>query len=96
MVSQLARGQMRLTDLARDYPVALNTVSKHVRVLEEAGIIQRKVDGRNHILSLNARRIAAIRRWINQTSNEWSSKLVALEAHLERKRAKNKKGSANA
>jgi DNA-binding transcriptional ArsR family regulator len=88
IVSQLSRGQMRLTDLAKGYPIALNTVSKHVRVLEQAGLVLRDVRGRNHVLSLNAKRVSAVRRWVDRATDEWSAKLFALEAHLERKRAR--------
>ncbi|HEY2556445.1 MAG TPA: metalloregulator ArsR/SmtB family transcription factor, partial [Diaminobutyricibacter sp.] len=51
---RLSTADERVTDVARHFSISLNSVSKHVRVLEQAGLVSRSVQGRNHVLSLNA------------------------------------------
>jgi DNA-binding transcriptional ArsR family regulator len=80
ILARLASGQQRVTDVAREFPMSLNSVSKHVRVLEQAGLVERTVRGREHMLALNAEPIAGIADWVEQYRSFWTDRLAALDA----------------
>ena len=54
ILARLALADARVTEIAADFPVSLNAVSKHIKMLERAELVRRTVRGRDHILSLNA------------------------------------------
>ncbi len=60
----LVRGPARVTDLARPFRMSLPAVSKHLRVLEEAGLLSRVVEGRVHRLTLRCDPLGAIDAWL--------------------------------
>ena len=82
----LRSGAARITDLAEPIPMSFAGVSRHVSVLEEAGLIQREIRGREHWLSVNPDGLGQAERWINDQSSFWSKSADALAARLERKR----------
>ncbi len=82
IIDRLATSDARVTDLAADLTTGLNTVSKHVRILEDAGLIRRQVHGRDHMLSVEVHRLAAIRHWIDTATDGWTAKLTAIDAYL--------------
>lgn len=92
ILTRLSRGPMKITELADVLPIALNTVSKHVRVLEGAALVRREVIGRNHQLTLDGTRLVAVQNWMATTTSRWTKGLAALEAHLDRKAGRNLKG----
>src|SRR5919201_2761503 len=51
-LARLADSDARVTDVASAFPISLNSTSKHIRVLERAGLVHRRVRGREHVLSL--------------------------------------------
>ena len=53
ILSRLAQGEARVTEVAKPFAISLNSVSKHIRMLERADLLRRRVEGRDHILSLN-------------------------------------------
>ena len=53
ILARLAAGEARVTDLAAPFPISLNSVSKHIRILERAELVRRRREGREHLLSLN-------------------------------------------
>jgi DNA-binding transcriptional ArsR family regulator len=61
-------------------------VSRHVGVLEDAGLIRRDVRGREHWLSVRAEALRSAERWIHDQTSFWSTRADALAARLERKR----------
>lgn len=73
---------MRVTDVARPFPVSLAAVSKHVSVLESAGLVTRSVVGRDHMLSLEPTPLVAAGEWIDIYRDFWEERLDALESHL--------------
>jgi DNA-binding transcriptional ArsR family regulator len=79
IVERLTGGEQRVTDLARPFPVSLAAVSKHIRVLEDAGIVRRRVEGRTHWVSLDAGRLEAAAEWIAVTRRFWAARLDDLE-----------------
>jgi DNA-binding transcriptional ArsR family regulator len=83
MLTQLAGApEMRVTDLARRYRVSLNAVSKHVAVLERARLVRRRVEGREHFLRLQPRRLAEAERWLVAQREFWTRRLDGLASYL--------------
>jgi DNA-binding transcriptional ArsR family regulator len=78
-----AEGEQKVTELARPFDISLNAVSKHIKVLEGAGLVRRRVDGRDHWLSLESEPLAAAYSWIGLYQRFWERRVDALVAHLE-------------
>ena len=76
------RGPARVTDLAVPFSMSLNGVSKHLKVLESAGLLSRQCSGREHRLSLRSQPIRRIHAWASRFERFWSERLDALEAQL--------------
>jgi len=82
ILEALSRGEARVTDLARPFSISLNSVSKHIRLLERAGLVRRRVRGREHILSFRPRPLDEAARWIESQRALWSRRLEMLDALL--------------
>ena len=80
IVRALLSGERRVTDVAGPFDMSLAAVSKHIRVLEDAGIVRRRVEGRTHWLSIDPRPLAVAGDWIAATRSFWEGRLEALEA----------------
>jgi len=78
IVERLRRGEMRVTDLAQPFEMSLAAVSRHVRVLERAGIARRRVEGRVHWIGLDPRPLEEARRWLEADEDFWEGRLDAL------------------
>ncbi|MEE9429174.1 MAG: metalloregulator ArsR/SmtB family transcription factor [Paracoccaceae bacterium] len=72
-------GPTRVTDLAAHYEMSLNSVSKHIKVLENAGLVIRRTHGRTHLIEANMAPINEIDRWFNQLRSIWDMRLESLE-----------------
>ena len=92
ILARLALADARVTEIAGDFPVSLNAVSKHIKMLERAQLVRRTVQGRDHILSLNAGAMAGAAEWIEYYRQFWEDRLASLEAFVTTKRASAKKG----
>ena len=79
LVHQLARGESTVGDLAAPFDMSLAAVSKHIKVLEAAGLVRRRVDGRTHYCSLEPERLAGALDWISIYRNFWNSRLDELD-----------------
>ena len=79
ILTRLSAADERVTDVARHFSISLNSVSKHVRVLEQAGLVSRSVQGRNHVLSLNAAPMAEAADWIEYYRVFWTDRLASLD-----------------
>jgi DNA-binding transcriptional ArsR family regulator len=86
MLELLSAAPRRVTEVAAPFDISLAAASKHVRVLERAGLVERAVRGRDHVLSLRADPLEAAAEWIDPYRRFWETKLDALEAHLRRNR----------
>jgi DNA-binding transcriptional ArsR family regulator len=82
ILARLAQGEARVTELADPFEMSLNGVSKHIRVLERAHLVQRRRAGREHFLSLDARPLDEVARWIAEQRALWTARLDTLEALL--------------
>jgi DNA-binding transcriptional ArsR family regulator len=82
ILARLADSDARVTDIAGDFPISLNSTSKHIRMLESAGLVRRTVRGREHILSLDAAPLAEAAEWVEHYRRFWSEQLASLDAFV--------------
>jgi DNA-binding transcriptional ArsR family regulator len=82
IIERLSRSAARVTDVAEPFPMSLNAVSKHIRVLEASGVVERRRKGRDHILTINASSLDEVDGWIEQTRRYWEVRLDAMERVL--------------
>jgi DNA-binding transcriptional ArsR family regulator len=82
ILSILAEGEVNVGSLAERFPISLNGVSKHVKVLERAGLVERTVLGREHRLRLNAEPLRDAAVWLEHYRTFWDTRLSALEEFL--------------
>lgn len=82
ILSRLAQGDARVTDVAKPFAISLNSVSKHVRMLERAKLVRRRIEGREHILSLNPQPLDEAGDWIAAQRKLWAWRLGELEKVL--------------
>ena len=86
MLKKLLRERdLRVTEIAKPFDISLAAASKHVRVLETAGLLTRAITGRDHILSFEPRPLAAAGDWIEEARSFWEARLDALESDLRRR-----------
>ena len=78
----LAAGEARVTEVAAPFEISLNSVSKHIRLLERAGLVRRRVVGRDHFLALEPKPFDELTQWMSRTREFWNSRLDHLEAAL--------------
>jgi DNA-binding transcriptional ArsR family regulator len=79
ILERLSGGELRVTDVAEPFAISLNSVSKHIRLLERAGLVRRRVRGREHLLSLDGRPLDAAAAWIEARRSLWAQRLQALD-----------------
>jgi DNA-binding transcriptional ArsR family regulator len=84
ILEHLAQGDRCVTDLARPYRMSLPAVSKHLRVLERAGLIRRRRCGRVHQLKLEAKPMQNAQQWIETYRRFWEKNLDRLEDYLKK------------
>ena len=82
LLAHLARGNQSVTPLARPYAMSLPAVSKHLRVLEKAGLIRRRRYGRVHQLKLEAEPLKRAAQWVEEYRKFWEGSLDRLAAYL--------------
>jgi len=82
ILAVLAGGDANVGGLVRRFPISFNGVSKHVKVLERAGLVRRTVRGREHWLRLDARPLGDAAQWLAHYRAFWETRLDALEAFL--------------
>ena len=86
IIDRLARQPTRVTDLAEPLPMSLAAVSKHVQVLERAGLVRRTREGREYVLALDARPLREVARWASRYERYWTERLDRLEVFFKDKR----------
>jgi DNA-binding transcriptional ArsR family regulator len=79
MLRSLARGQQRVGELAAPFSMSLAAASKHIKVLEAAGLVRRRVEGRAHVCQLNPAPLAAASGWLRFYERLWGEQFDALE-----------------
>nr|BFE80327.1 metalloregulator ArsR/SmtB family transcription factor [Planobispora longispora] len=79
MLRRLAGGELSVGELAAPLHMSLAAASKHVRVLEQAGLVQRTVTGRRHVCRLRPRPLSDAMAWLRFYEGFWDARLDALE-----------------
>lgn len=82
MLRRLSSGDRTIGELADPFDMSLAAASKHVKVLERAGLVRRTVSGRTHRCRLHARRLADAQRWLAFYERYWTDRLDVLDALL--------------
>jgi DNA-binding transcriptional ArsR family regulator len=82
ILRRLSRGDARVTDVASPFAISLNSVSKHIMMLERAGLVRRRREGREHILSLDPAPIDRAAQWMTAQRELWTARLDALDEVL--------------
>jgi DNA-binding transcriptional ArsR family regulator len=82
MLAQLAKGERTVGELAAPFDMSLAAASKHVKALENAGLIRRAVQGRTHLCRLEPGPLASAHRWLSFYEAFWTSRLDTLERLL--------------
>ena len=86
ILANLAEGERTTGSIAGEFALSRPTISKHLRVLKDAGLVTRRHEGRNQIYTLDAEPMAAAGRWLSQYQRFWSQSLRQLQRHLEEPR----------
>lgn len=82
ILQRLAAGDARVTEIAAPFDISLNSVSKHIRILERAGLVRRRIAGRDHFLSLDPAPLDSAAAWMQRERAAWTTRLDKLEAAL--------------
>lgn len=83
MLARLVRGPTMVTELAAPFAMSLPSVSKHLKVLEQAGLVERAVDGRVHHCSLGVAPLRELETWLDHYRGFWDDSLAALAHYVE-------------
>lgn len=80
LLTMLAQqGRTRVTDLAECFDMSLNAVSKHIKVLERAGLVTRETQWREHLIDVNLEPLSEVRGWFSELRSIWEMRLEALD-----------------
>ncbi|MGF7150545.1 DNA-binding transcriptional ArsR family regulator [Sphingomonas zeicaulis] len=82
MLANLALGERSIGELAQPFAISFEGASKHVRMLERAGLVTRRVEGRVHRLALAPAALAEADAWLRQWEHFWNHRLDLLEAFI--------------
>lgn len=88
ILDQLARGPARITDVAQPFAMSFAAVSKHVKVLESAGLVKRTRQGREHTLELEAAPLREVASWAARYEEYWTDRLDRLESFFQNRSKK--------
>ena len=91
ILQRLSQGEARVTEVAAPFAMSLAAVSKHIRVLEKAQLVERRRAGREHFLTLDPAPLDEAARWMAAERALWTRRLDALDALL---KAQDRKGTA--
>lgn len=75
-------GPLRITGIAARFDISLNSVSKHIKVLEAAGLVTRRTEWREHLIEVQMGPLSIVDQWFSELRSIWALRLDALEAAL--------------
>lgn len=90
MLANLALGEKSIGELASPFKMSFAGASKHVKVLEDAGLITRRKTGRTHLIRIEAKPLEEAERWLRQWESFWTVRLDRLEALVKSENQKEK------
>lgn len=89
IVSRLCEGPRTVSELSEPFEIALPSLLKHVRVLEQSGLISSEKSGRIRTCRVERHALQATEAWLHRHVSAWEKRLDRLEAHVERMKRKN-------
>jgi DNA-binding transcriptional ArsR family regulator len=92
----LTRRPATINEIAKPFPVSLNAISKHVMVLERAGLLRREVKGREHHCWIKPRPLREANAWLEHYRQFWEQRLDALQVYVDRKFKASMRGTPHA
>ena len=94
ILQSLARRPASVSDIAKPFAISLNAVSKHIMVLERAGLLRREIKGREHHCRIEPHPLREAEQWLEHHRQFWEQRLDALAAYVARKYESSKHQSA--
>jgi DNA-binding transcriptional ArsR family regulator len=91
IIGRLARGPARFLDIAEPFDVALNAVTKHLKLLERAGLIEREKRGREVLISLRPEPLRMVADWVHEYERFWNAKLDEFEGYFKQQKSSTKR-----
>ena len=91
IIEQLANGPARFLDIAEPFDTALNAVTKHLKLLERAGLIEREKRGREVFISFRGEPLREVAGWVHEYEQFWNTRLDQFERYFRNKKKKEKK-----
>ena len=91
IIAQLAKGPARFLDVAQPFDTALNAVTKHLKLLERAGLIGRSKQGREVMISFRAEPLRLVSGWVHEYERYWNERLDSFEQYFKDKKTKEQK-----
>jgi DNA-binding transcriptional ArsR family regulator len=91
IIGQLATGPSRFSDVAKPFDTALNAVTKHLKLLERAGLIERRKEGREVFISFRAEPLRQVAGWMHEYERFWNERLDLFGKHFRAKKTKQEK-----
>ncbi len=82
ILDRLSKGDARVTEVAAKFTISLNSVSKHIKMLERAELVERRIVGRDHILRIRPDPLDAVEEWISRKTAFWAMQLNAIDEVL--------------
>lgn len=86
MIERLSAGPASVGEVTHDFAVSKPTISRHLRILEEAGVVSRVIVGRNHRLALQSEALAGAEEWIEQQRLRWERMFDVVGEYLEERK----------
>ena len=86
IIRQLANGPARFLDIAKPFDTALNAVTKHLKLLERAGLIERRKQGREVYISLRGEPLKEVAVWVHEYERFWNERLNEFEQYFKGKK----------
>ena len=88
MLSSLSDEEMSVTDLSEPFDMTKSAITKHLKVLESAGLLGRTIEGRVHRCRLKSEPLEVVSEWLSFYDKFWNNKLDALDAYLSEEKNK--------
>jgi DNA-binding transcriptional ArsR family regulator len=85
IIQQLSAGPARFTDIAKPFDTALNSVTKHLKLLERAGLIERRKQGREVFISFRGEPLRQVAGWMHEYERFWNTHLDQFERYFTKK-----------
>lgn len=90
IIGRLTKGPARFTEVAEPFDTALNSVTKHLKLLERAGLIERRKEGREVFISLRAEPLKQVAQWVHHYERFWNERLDDFAKHFKEKKKEKK------